>query len=345
MFHCSLLQRVRLSASGLLAFALAFGLNPAPVSAQTLGEFDTAMQMNDTLSGGPVGGSNVGNLALQRAQGLQGGAPGQQGAGLDFNAAGQAAQGAVDRVIPRITVIKGTRVFDAITGQLLDEPREMQVPSSEKELYYDDGTNGDLVAGDGEYSKVEVNDEYIGPGNQRVKEQLISALQSANQMDPLQFYGLNIMSTERREAAPRNRVWKLNPDPAGGPGLILEEQETEEPLRVPKYRERQQQKDYRVKEDWSYRFLQEYRLNKDSLTSEFYKMHIPMPPVPPNTRPPNEDLWIPFNDPGSLERSIQQQFNAPGAGGGLTGGRGANPYGGGQGVTGAPVGNASSRYY
>ena len=208
----------------------------------------------------------------------------------------------IEPVIPKIKVISGTRVFDAVTGELLDDAVEKSVPETQKDDYYDDGTHGDLEAGDGKYSKVDERREAISPSNQRIKEQLVQALVVAEQLDPLAFYGFSLMSTERHETAPRDRAWQLVPDPDGGPGLVMRENPVDKPLTVPKYRTWRSEKDAKVKDDWSYRFLQEYRKNKDNLTSEFYPMHVPMPPPMPSVAPPPAQIWTPFSDPGALDR-------------------------------------------
>jgi hypothetical protein len=265
----------------------------------------------DTLNQAPVG-SGAGNLALDRARGVAGGQPappapgGQPTPAPGFPGSAPGAPGLPgglqipQMLVPKITVIGGTRVFDVIPPyELLDDATERQVAESEKDNYFDDGTHGDIEANDGKYTSVkESRDAYLSQSNQRIKEQLIQALIVADAMNPLQFYGYTLMSTERMEAASRNRAWKLVPNP-NGPGSLLKETLIDKPVVVPKYREKEAEKDVRVKDDWSNRFLQEYRKDKDSLSSQFYALYIPMPPVPPKVAPPGN--WHPYAATTSAE--------------------------------------------
>jgi hypothetical protein len=242
--------------------------------------------------------------------------------------------------VPKVTVITGTRVFDAITGNLIDDAAMKELPETERDNYFDDGTHGDLLAADGIYTSVDTRSDVIDQSNQRVKEQLVMALIAADDLDPLEFYGFNIMSTERTEALPRQSSWKLVPD-SNGIGYGLQMVTTDQPLNVPKYGHWMTEKDRKVKDDWSYRFLQEYRLSKDSLTSEFYSLYIPMPPQVPSIAPPPLGMWEPFADPQALVRHNQTllreaeaKFNeirreSTGGGAGM---------GGGGGMAGAPGG-------
>jgi hypothetical protein len=295
-FGGSMLVALILAGSGLLL---------PSVHAQFLAEQMAVTEGMNTLNQGAVGGGGAGVEALNRAQGVAAGdpsagappdlsAPPAPGQPIDFGALATGAAGNVpglDQLLPRITVISGTRVFDAITGELLDDAVERLVPENQKENYFDDGTNGDVEPNDGKYTRVSEDRGYISQSNQRIKEELIQALISANDMNPLQFYGYTLMSTERIDNASRERAWKLVPNP-DGPGNMLEEVPIDRPLVVPNYRDKEREKDGRVKDDWADRFLQDYRRNKDSLTSEFYSIYIPTPPVPPGARPPSG--WVPF---------------------------------------------------
>jgi hypothetical protein len=307
----------------LAAFLMMSLLRLAP--SQGLGELNATMSGMDTLNSSSTPSFNSGGFnPVNRARNAAG-VPipgddsrrnaGNSGIGGDFNMP--------EAIVPKIKVITGTRIFDAITGELLDDAQEKEVPATDKESYYDDGTNGDIEPNNGQYTKVDINEGiYIGQSNQRVKERLVGALLVANSLNPLEFYGFNIMSTERHDAISRNRAWRLINDPNGGPGKVVAEIPIEEPQAVPNYRDKLQDKDQQVKEDWSYRFLHEYRTNKDSLTSEFYKMYIPFPPPAPSVRPPKPDHWIPFGDPMSLRNQIEEEAFESGRGGRSTGGGG-----------------------
>jgi hypothetical protein len=323
-----------------------------PVSAQTLGEMNTVTQGMDTLNSQSPG-PNVGLVQAQKEKLQQAGVTNPSAAAVPPGPQGlaQSAIGTVGGLSPlvaagpKIKVITGTRVFDAVTMELLDDAVVKEVPESEKANYYDDGTHGDLVANDGQYTRVEEEHDKVGQSSQRVKERLVGALVAADQLSPLEFYGYRIMTTDRVVDVPRNRAWRMIPDPSGGPGLVLAEVPVSDAdaVSIPKYRKKMEEKDAKVKNDWAVRFLQEYRQNKDSLTSEFYSLHIPAPPPLPAVAPPTDQQWQPFSDPGSLARSEQEaaaKMGPLGASGGLRSRLSPDSS-----VTGKPIGAASSRYY
>lgn len=324
---------------------LAFCLSPA--WSQVGGGFVAPTDAMDTLNQGPVGPTGAGQQALERAQQLPGaqtpgGLPGDELPGLEAfdlpgagEQIGEAAGRARQALTGTITVITGTRVFDAVTGELLDDPQERQVAAALRDSFFDDGTHGDLLAEDGQYTNVDTRSDVVGPLNQRVKEQLVKALLVAEQMGPIEFYGLTLLSTQRHRDIPRSRAWKLVPD-EDGPGYMLREVEVDEPLTVPKFREVRMERDAKLRDDWADRFLQEYRKNKDSLTSEFYPLYIPLPPVPPSTAPPAPETWQPFATPNVLE-------DIEGEDGGRI--RFEDWARTDNNVTGEPIGNASSRYF
>lgn len=216
---------------------------------------------------------------------------------------------------PMITVLTGTRVFDAVTGALLDDALQKQVKKDDAGKYYDDGTHGDPVANDGELAKVDETHGALGLANQRFKEQLVKALLVADSYTPLQYFGIPIASAERTSSSPRNRTWSIVPDPNGGPGYTFREVPTTSPMTIPNYREKQMEKDNNIKSNWAVRFLQEFRSNKDDMTSPFYALYIPLPPQPPAMAPPATNMWTPFSDPQALARAQmterQNQMRGP----------------------------------
>lgn len=326
-----------------------------------IGEASAAMNMNDNLNGGSTGGasSGVAGLALQRArqaagtaggyntnmQGAMNGAQGgmQPGGMMPPGApmasgitAQQAAAFAAAAAAPKITVITGTRIFDVVTGELIDDVIRKKRPETEKAEYFDDGTHGDLTPGDEVYTRVDGEKrEALSASNQKVKEQLVSALRVAEAYTPVEFYGFSLMSTDRQEPVPRNEAWKVVKDPKGI-GYQLSEVPVDTPLQVPKFRDKLKEKDHTVKSDWSLRFLNDYRKKKDDLSSEFYPVYIPTPPQPPTSVPPVG--WIPFADPTAQQRQdamsnplmrMQMMMQNGGMGGGMGGEMGGGMGGGG----------------
>ncbi len=294
----------------------------------------------DALNAGPVGPN--GQPALDRARQLQA----QTGGGMPLmTPAPTGAPGAVGiigavqtMIGPTIRVITGTRVYDALTGQLLDDASKMDVPESEKANYFDDGTHGDLIPGDGEFTRVDEKSSFIGPANQRVKEQLVQALIEAESLDPIKFFGYNVLSTDHGGGtSERNRAWTVVKDPKGK-GRMIVEAPAAQPVIVPKYRDKLAERDDKVKNDWSIRFLQEYRKNKDNISSDFYTLYVPMPPPMPSVLPPPAKDWVPFSDPGALNKPKtgpgmpgaagmmgQQRGSMPGASGMMGPSRGSMP--------------------
>lgn len=219
-------------------------------------------------------------------------------AGAIARAQGGRAVETVKRLLnPRIRAISGERVFDAVTGELLDDAREIMIDESQKGDYFDDGaTGGDIAADDGVFTNFTVSrGEYIGQSNQRLKEMLIQALYEADRIDPLEFFGYSLMTTERVEHAPRGRRWKMV-QAEKGVGYTLQQVDSSTPLEVPKYQEKIREKDEKLagKDGWAAVFLDEYRQNKGNLKSELYPIYIPQPPTPPSVVPPTAAGWEPF---------------------------------------------------
>jgi hypothetical protein len=115
--------------------------------------------------------------------------------------------------------------------------------------------------------------------------------------------------------------------------FTLERVATTEPLSgLPKVVTLEEERDKSLR-DWANRFLRDYRVNPEDPTSGFVRAFLPPPP-----RAPNIPLPAPFT-PNPQEVPVAGAF--PGAGGGAGFG---DEFGSG-GVTGEPVGNASSRYF
>lgn len=228
-------------------------------------------------------GSAWGNLRAQLKEGAT-----QQGG---------AVESAIQKIIKRqITVIAGTRVTDAITGELLDDAREIRVDEDKKDEYYDDGTHGDLVAGDGQYTRVEEITGVIGPDNQRIKERLIQALYEVSRLDAREFYGYTLMSTDHSTRPERNVRWALVDAPEDRPGFRLSEIATDKSVEVPDFWEEEMSRDMKIAgpNGWARSFLDEYRVEKGGLTSNFYLPYVPQPPTIPKLPPPEAEGWTPF---------------------------------------------------
>ncbi len=201
-----------------------------------------------------------------------------------------------------VMVIGGQRVRCAVCGALLEDVRRAQVPEIvAKTQFYDDGTHGDIEAGDGEYTNItERNDEFLGPDCNALKERLLSLLRYCEEADSLQFFRLYATTTE-----PISQITKS--------------------------RYEEQERDAKLKE-WNERFLRMFRKNPDDPTSGFYPLYVPIPPETPGApMPPGFNPILAEKQREEEERQQQQAATADrwsGArGGGVTGG----PAGGGSG--------------
>jgi hypothetical protein len=253
----------------------------------------------DTLSGQSVGGGGTGQLALDRARGLQAGDPFGGGATTDpfggpsdgFGAPGDpfaagpggapqqvdfgfndefgpatgiadpGGAGATGLAVPTFKAIYGTRYTCRITGQILDDARQVSILASAKESYYDDGeTAGDAEANDLTFTNVQFDESLISPEAHLVKTRLIRALQWAENRPAHEFFNVVVAST----------------DPlANVPSVLDLEAERDDKISV-----------------WAKRFLRDYRVDPDAPDGvwEFSQSFMPPPPRVPTLDLPSTFL-------------------------------------------------------
>ena len=292
-----------------------------PVWGQLAGEYNAAAQGMETLDEGSTGGGGAGQNVLDSLRGGQatppGGAPpggfGPPGAasgaavmpGAEATPAGEAAAG-VDAVVAPISQTRtyaafaGRRVYDAVTYRrnpntaiILDDIRRIDITEDQLSEFSDDGTQGDVEPNDSVYAQIlpTSTNEYIGAESAFYLEKVIYLLGAAEQMDPLEFFGLTALTSERVSD-------------------------------IPKYRERVAEKDskiYSMTPDgkitgWADSFLRLYRVETDNPDSKFFPLYIPRFPDPPAIPPPPAP-WRPWGTP-SLD--VETPFGAVGAPGGAT---------------------------
>ncbi len=113
--------------------------------------------------------------------------PSAQGQGTEQGGQAQPAQ----PQIPKVTVVEGKLIISKITKEVLEEPEKKQILQTELgDNYYDDGTHGDVKAGDGIYTNVEIiKDKYISPLSNYYRKRLVELVNKAMNMDPLEFSG------------------------------------------------------------------------------------------------------------------------------------------------------------
>lgn len=263
-----------------------------------LGAIICAISLQDVYAQfGGVAGLKIGKLGGLQGRGRQ--ASKQSELPGWAQGANQTAQDTLEDVIStfrkkRFKAITGTRVYDAVTGDLIDDARVVFIDEDEKANYYDDGRTGnDLVAGDEIFTNVEISDkDYIGPTMQRVKESLIQALYEVDRLDPVMFRGESLMALDERQKSERSVKWKMQPA-SGGLGKILVEVATERPVDVPNYYVEEEKKDKKIggESGWAKVFLDQYRIEAGNLQSEFFKVYVPQPPEHPRMEPPSGDWW------------------------------------------------------
>ncbi len=305
--------------------------------AQYMAESQAALNMSNTLNtqmpGGPA--PVPGQLPGVAAPGA-GFAPGQMGGntmpgmdptmtGMDAGMMGmdptmmagqQAYQMPQATPIPTENVLTGRRVFDAVSGALLEDPVEIAVRQGDAEAYPDDGVADNGIAGDGIRGNVETSkNEYIGSFSNTMKSYLIHAVRNAEDIDPMVYYGYHVA-----KLAPPVEGLKRYGLPLPG------EQEVAEMPRVvpdlPNVLDLEDDRDELVRQ-WNHEFLANYRVNPDDPQSEYYPVFVPSPPLTPVNYPvPNgyvSPQAVALNTIGAAEQAAiaakAQEAAAPSTGG------------------------------
>jgi hypothetical protein len=217
-----------------------------------------------------------------------------------FAAAPQPTAPAVP-MVPRINVVKGRWVRDAVTGALLDAPELTTDLESNKVNYSNNGeTLGDTIANDEIWSNVEsVDAQFIGPETQAYILYYINMLRLLHTMDPLSFSSVAVASADPVSPLPHLEDFQVH-------------------------------QDNKIKE-WNERFLHNFRepdpiTGQVSARGEFYDIYVPAPPFIQPIRPdptaavPPVDFvqqaWIAFQggtpDPNQVNSMRGQAQGQPG---------------------------------
>jgi hypothetical protein len=191
--------------------------------------------------------------------------------------------------------IEGRRIYDAVsfrlnpgTARILDDPRRIKVLEDATVNYSDDGrTLGDQEANDGLFSSIETTpstEDQTGGLSHYYASKIMNMLSAAEELDPLQFYGLIAMTKERFSEVSKEREKILDRN-----AMI--------------YKVDEQNKF--VGSTWAERFLDLYRLEQGNPESPFFPLYIPRPPAPPAVAPPTG--WMP---PQGIKSPEQQELEA-----------------------------------
>jgi len=303
------------------AVAAATGL----ASAQYMAESQAAINMNNTMNsqmaqpgfGGPppVPGQvpGVGNPGAGfGAPGMGGNTiPGGDPALMDPALMGSAGYGATGVVatpaatpIPTAQVLTGRRVYDAVSGGLLEDAIEIAVRQSDADAYPDDGIHDNGIASDNIRGNVQTSEkDYIGQFSNLVKEHLIHAVRNAENIDPMIYYGYHVAKIgPKLEGAKRYGL----PLPGEQEAALVKN-----PVKdIPNVLELEDSRDELVRQ-WNHEFLADYRVTPEDPQSPYYPVFIPAPPLTPVNYPvPNGYV---SQQSTSIRRTAEAQASAAAA--------------------------------
>lgn len=259
---------------------------------------------------------------------------------------------------PTLRAWGGERIVDHVTKQVLQDARELQILSTATGSYFDDGQTGnDAVAGDNIYTNITINDNYLSPEAHVIKSKLIRTLmfvspppsdevgeRNIDQQVTQDLQGVNAQKDpelRRYIMAPRKSMTMESYSNLTPMEFAQVRIATTEPLNpLPKITDLERDQDEKLR-DWATRFLRDFRVNPDDISSEFYPTFVPPPP-----RAPNIPLPITFS-PNILRDAqgnpIAAQGGAAAPSGPVYAGGPNDPFAGD--ASGEPIGNASSRYF
>lgn len=218
-----------------------------------------------------------------------------------FGEAGVETQVAIPRPV---TAIGGMRIKSKLSGRLLQDARTFKIMTTSTNMYFDDGkSGGDAVANDQVFTNIVETDTFISPEEQLVKTKIINGLKALERLTPQEFTQVRVATSDPISSLP-----KL--------GLLEAQQDSKIKL-------------------WAMNFLEKYRVNPDSMTSELFPTFLPPPPMAPvEVLPMNfSPRWRPSANPSGTGAG-------EGDGEGVIAGRSLDDD-----VTGTPIGAASSRYF
>jgi len=250
--------------------------------AQTMMEMNTAMRMNDTLTG--AGGGYAPAPAAMRSQymnmpAMAAPAPGMVPPPGPMTAMvpAPALAAPVPPPVKRILVLTGERVTCHVMRTLLEDIHYEYRPESEKGEYYDDGTHGDLQPNDNIYTNYSERNDVLSAEANRFKLLYMRMLELCEQTNPIEFFRIPVA--------------------------------TEEPLStLPRLSDEERDRDETFLRQWHSQFLKMYRQDDEDPASDFYPIFVPSPPRLPETpAPPNDQYNM---NAYALDAMIQQTVDS-----------------------------------
>jgi len=270
-------------------------------SAQYLAESQAAMNMNNTIQGQmpgappPMPGQVPGVAAPGGgfAPGMGGNTmPGMDPTMMDpammgdpamAGYGGQATQVMATPVpIETVDVLTGRRVYDAVSGGLLEDAVEIAIPATDvtgdKAKFLDDGLHDNGIAGDDIRGDVQTfTGQYIGQFSNLMKNYLVHAVRNAENIDPMVYYGYYVSKIDPPVEGMKRYGLPL---PGARDEMIVKESLPD----MPNVLELESDRDELVRR-WNHEFLAEYRVTPEDPQSEFFPVFIPSPPFTPTNYP------------------------------------------------------------
>lgn len=273
---------------------------PPPVPGQVPG----VANPGGGFSGAPMGGNTMpGNAGAAPGNfGVPPGEMGMMGAEMGGQQGVPAFQAPPPVELAKDPVYVGRRVFDAVSGGLLEDAVGITVRQSDLSAYLDDGINDNGIANDQIYGNVMTSrNQFIGYFSNVVKNYLIHAVHNAEQIDPMVFSG--------------HHIAKIDPAPVDGLkryGLPLPGEDDPSYVAVvnvepdfPSILDLERQRDDSVR-GWNQRFLAKYRMNPEDPQSEYFPVFVSTPPLTPTNYPvPNG-----YVSPQSVAMGAQKNLDA-----------------------------------
>jgi hypothetical protein len=117
------------------------------------------------------------------------------------------------------------------------------------------------------------------------------------------------MSADNSTRPERNVRWMMVDAPDGRVGSRLSEVSTDKSVQVPNYWDEEMSRDEKIAgpNGWARSFLDEYRVTKGGLDSEFYTPYVPEPPTIPKLPPPSVEGWSPFSAVAATGDELEEQ--------------------------------------
>ncbi|MBI5154879.1 hypothetical protein HZA57_06550 [Candidatus Poribacteria bacterium] len=157
--------------------------------------------------------------------------------------------------LPKVSALYGTRIYCRVTGEMLNDAHEVQISAAFKNQYYDDGVHGmDAVANDLKFTNVSVRRDVMSPEAGLVRTRVIRALETAELLEPHDFFNVRVASTDPLADVPK---------------MLQLEQDRDEKLKT-----------------WAEHFLRDFRVDPDGTDQgnwDFYETYLVPPPRVPES--------------------------------------------------------------